>query len=148
MSRLSVIFSLLLVVLVCLVPSRSEAEEKPEIAVIKLRSRGGAATTSELLLMTDRVHDGVLENEHASQYVVLSRESMKAFLEMNEVCPTGLDGKCDWEVGKLMGAAYVISGDVTQMEQAFLCSLKVHETNEGSVKASGKIGRASCRERV
>ena len=133
MSRLLTLFSLLFVLGTALSPAHAE---KPRIAVLELQ---GTLAKAELNVVSDRVRKGVLNGVPAGSYVVLSRETMVAFLKAEGADPSCLEGECEWKVGQMMGAAYVISGSVVKMGGGLVCTLKVHETTGGELLATDVV---------
>jgi hypothetical protein len=63
----------------------------------------------------------------------MTRESTALVLEqMGGQC---LDGQCELEIGRTIGAALIVTGEVRKLEGAYLCDLKIHDTKKGSLLA-------------
>jgi hypothetical protein len=44
-----------------------------------------------------------------------------------------VEGECEVETGRNIGAALVVSGSVTEMDGSWICGIKVHSTESGAL---------------
>jgi protein-L-isoaspartate(D-aspartate) O-methyltransferase len=90
--------------------------------------------------MSDKVRSGVLRGLQGKDFVVMSRENMAILLkDMGRDCKS-VQGECEVETGRNIGATYVVSGSVEDVGGGLmLCTLKVHDTNSGALLATGDV---------
>jgi hypothetical protein len=83
--------------------------------------------------LTDRARAAALEPARRAGFDVMTRESTALVLEqMGGQC---LEGQCELELGRTIGAALIVTGEVRKLEGAYLCDLKIHDTKKGSLLA-------------
>ena len=105
------------------------AQSDPRIAVLELK---GKLTRGHLSVMSDKVRSGVLLAMQGKDYVVMSRENMAVLLKDMGLDCDSVEGECEVETGRNIGAAYVVSGAVEDVGGGLLLvSLKVHDTASG-----------------
>ncbi len=115
----------------------SHAEEKPRIAVLELK---GELSRGQLSVLSDKVRSGVLVGLQGKDYVVMSRENMAILLKDMGLDCESVEGECEVETGRNIGAAYVVSGSIEDVGGGLLLvSLKVHDTQSGALKATGDV---------
>ncbi len=109
---------------------------KARIAVLELR---GPLAKDQLAVLADRVREGVLQAMRGTDYVVMSRENIAVLLkDMGKDCKK-VQGECEVETGRNIGAAYVVSGGVVRMGNLWMCTLKVHETKGGALLGTSNV---------
>ncbi len=119
-----------------LLPGRAEAEDKARIAVLELQ---GSLKREELSVLSDKVRAGALDATRGQPYMVMTRESLAVLLkDMGIDCKT-IQGGCEVETARNIGAAYVLSGAVTQMDGVWMCLVKVHDTKSGELLATDEV---------
>ncbi len=113
------------------------ASTQMRIAVLEFR--GIDIQESALTLLADDVREGVLvavkqeinQDNYQPKYLVMTRENMMSILkEMGK----GIEecvGECEVEIARNIGADYVISGEVYLIEDQYILSLKIHDTQGG-----------------
>jgi hypothetical protein len=136
MSRLLSFVALLLTVLVGLGPLDAAAKSQPRIAVLEL---SGPLKAQELALMSDQIRAGVLTGLQGKPYVVMSRENMAAIAKDMNVDLSCVEGQCEVDTARNLGATWVVSASLVQMGGTWLCTVKVHDVGTGGLKASGKV---------
>jgi TolB-like protein len=134
MSRPLAYIALLLTLLVGLAPLDAMAGDNPRIAVLELQ---GELPTSSLMLLSDKVRAGVLDAIQGRNIVVMSRENMAVLAKDMGLDLSCIEGACEVETGRNIGAAYVVSGGITQMGGIWLCTVKIHQTQSGALLATG-----------
>jgi hypothetical protein len=83
--------------------------------------------------LSDATRAAALEPARAVGYTVMTRESTALVLEqMGGQCT---EGQCELEVGRSVGAALVVTGEVRKVEGAYLADLKLHDTQSGALLA-------------
>ena len=116
--------------------SSAQAAETQRIAVLALQ--GKKLSNDVLNLITDEVRAGVLDATKGQRFVVMSRENMSIILKDMGKDLSCIQGECEVETGRNIGAAYVVSGSVLQMDRSWVCTLKIHEVNTGALVAADK----------
>ncbi len=76
----------------------------------------------------------------SDKYVLMTKETFAMLLEDMGLDATPVQGECEVETGRNIGAAFVISGGMEDIGPGrFLLSLKVHDTASGALKATGDV---------
>jgi TolB-like protein len=120
-----------------LVSGPVRAEQQPRVAVLELK---GKLPRGQLAVLSDKVRSGVLAGLHGKDYVVMSRENMAMLIKDMGLDCESVQGECEVETGRNIGAAYVVSGSVEDVGSGLLLvSLKVHDTQSGALKATGDV---------
>ena len=133
MPRLLSILSLLLVVWGLLCPAAQA--NPPRVAVLELQ---GKVEADLMALLSDKVRSGVLDATRGQDIIVMSRENMAVLAQDMGLDLSCIEGACEVETGRNIGAKYVVSGSVTEVGGLWLCTLKVHETENGALLATGE----------
>ena len=68
-----------------------------------------------------------------SEFQLLMRENMVQILRDNELDPSCVEGGCEVETGRNIGADYIISGAVLPLEGQYLLTLKLFATETGNL---------------
>ena len=136
MPRLLSFLALLLTVLVGLSPLDAAAKDNPRIAVLEL---SGPLTAQELGLLSDQIRAGVLTGLQGKPYVVMSRENMAAIAKDMNIDLSCVEGQCEVDTARNLGAAWVVSASLVQMGGRWMCTMKVHDVDSGALKVSEKV---------
>jgi TolB-like protein len=134
---------LLCVLLSPILGSASPQAATPErrLAVLRLR---GAYDLTVLGGLTDQLRSGALTVLRPLGHKVMDRENM-AMLARNmgidlESCQEGAE--CEVDIGRSVGATWVMSGGVIPFGSKLTATIKLHETDNGTLLAS-ETGRFS-----
>ncbi len=142
--RSAALLALLLLLLVGLAsPTRSDNAAAPslKLAVLALRNNAGI-TPDEAAYLTDRVRDSAARLLPVGDCLVMSRESMAALL------PEGADladcsvGDCEVEAGRMVGADYIVTGEILKFDGALRLNLKAHHCESGALLGGESVGGA------
>ena len=95
-----------------------------------------------LMTFSDTVRGGALQGLEGYGVVVLTRENMLVLLRDAGKQECG-EGDCEVETARNIGADYVISGKVVRIEQLYVVTLKLHETQGGSLLGTETVEGAS-----
>jgi TolB-like protein len=90
------------------------------------------------MLLTDKIRAAILASTRRHQFLVMTRENMAMIAKdmgLNLEC---VEGACEVETGRNIGADYVVSGSVVKMGRTLICTIKVHETRDGSLLGAGE----------
>ncbi|MGB8296935.1 MAG: SUMF1/EgtB/PvdO family nonheme iron enzyme [Polyangia bacterium] len=106
------------------------------LAVLELK---GAKIEGEVLdAFADAVRGGAVEGLAGRGVQVMTRENMMVLLRsMGKNDCT--EGDCEVETARNIGADFVVSGSVVRIDEAFVVTLKLHETRDGSLLATDQI---------
>lgn len=115
--------------------------ELQRVAVLELTNRApNVVTKEEVSYLTNELRTvaSYLPREH---YLVLTKESLEVLIDPNlnlEDCV----GSCEVKVGRLVGAKWIITGEVMRFGESLRVSLKLHQTETGQfIKGSSLKGR-------
>ncbi len=116
----------------CLWPTGAMAEGK-RVAVLELR---GPLEKPVRALLTDKARAGILDATRGKDFIVMSRENMVAFAREMKLDLTCVEGECEVETGRNLGAGIVVSGEIIKMGEWLLCTVKIHDTGTGALLAT------------
>ena len=91
-----------------------------------------------LMTFSDTVRGGALQGLEPHGVVVMTRENMLVLLRDMGKKECG-EGDCEVETARNIGADYVISGKVVRIEQIYAVTLKLHETQGGSLLGTDTV---------
>ena len=112
--------------------------EPKRVAVLELRNDAGI-TESEAYYLTDKVRDAASRVLASRGFLVITRESLQ------ELLPPGTDlakcatGQCEVEIGRNIGADYIVTGEIIKFAGEFRANLKAHHSRSGAF-----LGAESC----
>jgi len=115
---------------------------EPPVPVAKLLAvlefKGASIKDDVLDTLSDAVRGGAVAGLAGRGVKVMTRESMMMLLrDMGKQDCT--EGDCEVETARNIGADFVVSGSVVQIEDTFVVSLKLHETGSGTLLAADQI---------
>lgn len=99
----------------------------------------GSVSDAIKIQLADETRAGTLSALPKSQYTVLTRENMLSVLQDQNKDATCFEGSCEVEIGRNIGADFIISGHVVQIEGTFLYSVKIHNTQTGALVGTHRI---------
>jgi TolB-like protein len=107
-----------------------------------LEFQGKNLESDILMTFSDTVRGGALQGLEPYGVLVMTRENMLVLLRDMGKQECG-EGDCEVETARNIGADYVISGKVVRIEQLFVITLKLHETQGGSLLGTETVEGAS-----
>ncbi|MBM74409.1 MAG: hypothetical protein CMK59_03340 [Proteobacteria bacterium] len=116
-----------------------------------LEFRGVNADEQLLGLLSDDVREGVLsvtkgQEVDSDELLVMTRENMMDMLTQMGKDASCIEGECEVELARNIGADYVISGDLAQFDELYILSIKLHETNRGTLLAREKVESSNIKD--
>jgi TolB-like protein len=122
----------------------------PVVATVQVRGKRLAVLEFQgrnldqdiLMTFSDTVRGGALLGLEPYGVSVMTRENMLVLLRDMGKQECG-EGDCEVETARNMGADYVVSGKVVRIEQLYVVTLKLHETQGGSLLGSETVEGAS-----
>ena len=130
-----------LMILFLLFPLSVQAGEHAWLAVLQFSGVG--IKPEVLFLLSDQAREGTMNAIDKDKISVLTRENMQQLLADNGLDITCIEGKCEVETGRNIGADYVISGSVVSMGGEYILTLKFHETKGGRLLSTKSIDDTS-----
>ena len=134
-------FSLGAFLIVFLLNNRSAFAETMSLAVLEF---GGIGVDDEdLLSLSDQVRYAAIHLLPKDKYSIYTRENITQILADNEVeC---VEGQCEVETGRNIGADYIISGNVLKQGSELKLVLKFHDTSSAKLMAIEQVTSGSSR---
>jgi hypothetical protein len=129
--------SIQFIVVLFLVCWSNVAFAKKRLAVLEFRGIGLEQTM--LFQLSDEARGGAREGLPIQDYDITSRENIKQMLEDMGKTIEECDVECEVELGRVVGADYVLSGNVYQVEGNYILTLKLHDTVSGSLLSQKRI---------
>jgi TolB-like protein len=120
----------------------SAAAQKGNKRMAVLEFAGKNLDQDILMTFSDTVRGGALQGLDGRGVVVMTRENMQVLLRDMGKQDCG-EGDCEVETARNIGADYVISGKVVRMEQIYVVTLKLHETQGGSLIGTDTVEASS-----
>ena len=133
---------LLLVLASLLLPAAAAAQGPKRLAVLELR---GVFEREELSVLSDQLRQGALAALKGTAYTVMTRENMAVLarnmgIDLAE-CQEGAE--CEVDIGRNVGADLVMSGAVVRFGSKLTVTIKVHDTNTGTLLSSKGVRAAN-----
>ena len=108
----------------------TQKRELQRVAVLELINRAPAlVTVDEVKYLTNELRS-VASYLPRDLYLVLTKESLEVLIDPKlnlEECV----GSCEVKVGRLVGAKWIITGEVVRFGESLRVSLKLHQTETG-----------------
>lgn len=126
------------VLLLSLGSSGLSLAETPVRRLAVLEFQGLKLEAEVLSTFSDAVRGGAVEGLQTSNTKVITHENMMVLLrEMGKTdC---VEGDCEVETARSIGADFVISGLVVHIENSYVVTLKLHETKDGGLLATDTV---------
>lgn len=132
---LRLVVSLLIVIVLGAPALLLAAESSRSVAIIRLR---GPLEPQVLTTLTDQVAGGVRTALEGTSHTVMTPENLGILSSRSDDELAAIDaaGQSDVELGRSLGAAWVVSGHVARIGETWAAVLKVHATVDGHFLAS------------
>jgi hypothetical protein len=130
----------LLLIALILLPNSARAAR---LAVLEITL---GATPEVIAQIADGLRAGALEAVRSSDEEIIIMTSESMFANMNDmgIDPSCVDdASCEVETARLIGADYVISATLLELEETFTISAKLHEVVEGKLLSTGQARTTS-----
>lgn len=98
-----------------------------------LEFRGVDIEPSVLLKLSDQVRAAAIETLPKNEYLILTRENMLQVLSDMGKDASCMEGTCEVEIGRNIGADIIVAGDILKMGEVYVLTLKLYETKTGSL---------------
>jgi TolB-like protein len=90
-------------------------------------------------ILSDQVRAGALSELDPLDYSVITRENMMQFLDDMGKDISCLEGSCEVAIARNIGADFVISGAVSQVEGIYIINMKLHNSYSGQLLGLKKV---------
>lgn len=104
------------------------------IAVLEFR--GFNIESNILEQVTDYCRNGVRDGLNPDDFEVFSRINTQILLQDNGIDIQECDSQCEVTLGRQMGVDFIVTGNVTIIENTYVLSMKLHDTLSGSLLAT------------
>ena len=133
----------LLVGLVVFLGETSSAAGMERVAVLEFKDRAGLSENDRDYLVDVIVRGAVREALPVDRYVMMNKENMITLLEaqglrLEEVC----EGSCEVDVGKKIGAHYIVTGSIWKRGALLEVTVKLFETKSGNLRSQKSVSGA------
>jgi formylglycine-generating enzyme required for sulfatase activity/TolB-like protein len=108
-----------------------------KVAVLDLKNDAGVSS-SEIFYLTDRTRDAVMRKLPA-RFNVMTSESILELLPPGVKMADCSDAECEVEIGRKLGAEYVITGELLTFANKYRLNLKLHHCESASFLGSETI---------
>ncbi len=130
----------LLTIFIFFFPSQAQVQKK-RVAVLEFTGIGVEDPILGKLSDQSRIVSANLLSQ--DNYLIMTKENMLEILQDMDKDLSCTVGKCEIEIGRNIGADYIISGSILQVEGLYLLTLKLHETNSGNLLSGQEIKNPS-----
>jgi TolB-like protein len=131
-SRLSIALALLLTMGVSGV---SRADTQSRLAVVELRN-SASLREEEVMYLADLVRTQASKALPGDQFLVMTRESIVALLPPGTRLEDCAKSQCEVEVGRTIGADYIVTGEVLRFGDELRLNIKAHACSSGGFVGS------------
>jgi TPR repeat protein/TolB-like protein len=113
------------------------------LAVLALRDKVGSAEV-DAEYFTDAVRSAALAEVPGLR--VMTRENVLVLLEAQGRSLEQCEGECEVETGRLLGADWIVSGDLLRVGTRLKLDLRLHETRGGLLLSAAQAGGAGVEQ--
>lgn len=140
--------SVILVQLAAFVTTTALAATGPPTVKIAVLDLLNDATISgpEIAYLTDRVRDAGIRTLADRRYLMMTRESINLLLPSGVRLSDCADAECEVEIGQMVGADHVVTGEVIRFGGELRLNLKVHHCGTTRFLGSESVGGATVVE--
>ena len=89
--------------------------------------------------LVEQVRAGALAELNPREYSVMTRENMMQFLDDMGKDISCVEGSCEVELARNIGADFVISGAISEVDQVYIIHMKLHNSQTGQLLGLEKL---------
>ena len=115
------------------------------ISVLDLQNNAGLSDP-EISYLTDLSRDALARNLPLEHFTIMTRESILELMPEGTRLSDCLDAACEVEIGRTLGADYVVSGEVLDFASEKRLILKVHHCDSAAFIGSESAAGISLKE--
>ena len=116
----------------------SPARAKTDMIAV-LEANGIGIDKNLLSLISDEIRGGTLKGLNKKRYTVMTRESILEILRDMGLDASCFNGQCEVEIGRNIGADYVISSNIGKIQKTYILTVKIHNTKQAKLVATNRI---------
>jgi TolB-like protein len=116
--------------LVCMWGLAFAAGDK-KVAVLELQNKADV-TDDEASYLTDKVRDAASRILSRRGFLVITRESLQELVPPGTDLSRCSDAQCEVEIGRMIGADYIVTGELIKFSGEFRANLKAHHSQTGA----------------
>jgi TolB-like protein len=136
MSRaLACVIAFVLALLIPSAPAHAAEAQPYRLAVVELRN-GAKLSEDEVAYLTDQARTQASKVLPGERFLIMTRESIVALLPPGKTLADCAKGQCEVEVGRTIGADYIVTGEVLRFGEELRLNLKVHACKSGAFLGS------------
>jgi formylglycine-generating enzyme required for sulfatase activity len=109
------------------------------VAVLEL-GNPAELTDAEIAYLSDQVRTSMAATLPAESYLIMTRESIQELLPVGVSMKDCLDAVCEVEIGRTIGADFVVSGEVLLFADEYRLILKAHDCDTAAFLTSRTVG--------
>ena len=128
----------LLIIFIFFVPAQAQSKR---IAILEFTGIGVEDAILGKLSDQSRIVSANLLSQ--DDFLIMTKENMLEILRDMDKDISCAVGNCEIEIGRNIGADYIISGNILHIEGLYLLTLKLHETDSGNLLAGQEIKNPS-----
>lgn len=115
------------------IPSALAADIK-RLAVLEFT--GAGADPIAVDVFSDGTRTAVIKIINKEEILVMTRESISEIMKDMGKDISCVEGECEVEIGRNIGADYIITGSIAQLDEEYILTLKFLDTHSGALLAS------------
>lgn len=117
------------------------AVAQPTERVAVLMTGTGAADDQVTNQLSDAMREGALraKRETGSPLTIMSRESIMVVLEDQGIDASCVEGNCEVETARNLGATYVLTGTLSRFDGMYVLTAKIHDVKSGDLLESDRV---------
>ena len=130
-----------LIVVLAAVASGLTVSAQPVERVAVLMAETTVADDQVVGQLADALREGALraKRETASPLTIMSRESMAVVLKDQGIDAACVEGNCEVETARNLGATYVLTGTLSRIEGTYVLTAKIHDVRSGDLLESDSV---------
>ena len=105
--------------------------EMKRVAVLEFR--GSDVDTAILLKLSDQTRTAAVQVLGKDEYLIMTRENMLEILSDMGKDASCMEGQCEVEIGRNVGADLIVTGDILKIEGTYVLTLKLYDTLSGGL---------------
>ncbi len=101
--------------------------------VAVLEFRGVDIQPAILLKLSDQSRTAAVQVLNKDEYLIMTRENMMQILSDMGKDASCMEGQCEVEIGRNVGADLIVTGDILKIEGTYVLTLKLYDTLSGGL---------------
>jgi len=121
--------------------------QQAKVAVLELKNEAGIKTAS-VEYLTDFVRDVMIESLSLETFSLMTRENIQELLPPERSMADCADAECEVEIGRMVGADYIVTGEVLDVMggSEYRLSIKVYDCGSAAFLGGERVAGSDFRE--